>query len=82
MLERIASELGKDAILLPADRGGFITTIKKRPDERFYEWLDALGKDAELRAPDDLVKKYASHRQSKLASEMLFSLFKSQLMKE
>ena len=82
VLERIASELGKDAILLPADRGGFITTIKKRPDERFYEWLDALGKDAELRAPDDLVKKYASHRQSKLASEMLFSLFKSQLMKE
>ena len=79
VLERIASELGKDAILLPADRDGFITTIKKRPDVSFFEWLDDLGENAELRTPDDLVEKYAAHRKSKLAAKLLRSYFTSKL---
>lgn len=79
VLERVALELGKDAILLPADRDGFITTITKRPDKRFYTWLETFGGNAELRAPDDLVEKYASSKKAMLSVKMLRSFYGSKL---
>ncbi len=79
VLERVALELGKDAILLPADRNGFITTITKRPDKRFYNWLETFGENAELRAPDDLVEKYASSKKAMKNLKILQSYYESQL---
>ena len=79
VLERVALELGKDAILLPADRDGFITTITKRPDKRFYNWLETFGQNAELRAPDDLVEKYASRKKAMLSEKLLRSFYGNQL---
>ena len=79
VLERVALELGKDAILLPADRDGFITTITKRPDKRFYNWLETFGENAELRAPDDLVEKYASSKKAMKDLKILQSYYESQL---
>ena len=79
VLERVALELGKDAILLPADRNGFITTITKRPDKRFYNWLETFGENAELRAPDDLVEKYASSKKAMKDLKILQSYYESQL---
>lgn len=79
VLERVALELGKDAILLPADRDGFITTITKRPDKRFYNWLETFGENAELRAPDDLVEKYASRNKALLSEKLLRSFYGNQL---
>lgn len=79
VLERVALELGKDAILLPADRNGFITTITKRPDKRFYNWLETFGENAELRAPDDLVEKYASRKKAMLSEKLLRSFYGSKL---
>jgi hypothetical protein len=79
VLERVALELGKDAILLPAARNGFITTITKRPDKRFYNWLETFGQNAELRAPDDLVEKYASRKKAMLSEKLLRSFYGNQL---
>ena len=79
VLERVALELGKDAILLPADRDGFITTITKRPDKHFYNWLETFGENAELRAPDDLVEKYASRKKAMLSEKLLRSFYGSKL---
>lgn len=79
VLERVALELGKDVILLPADRDGFITTITKRPDKRFYNWLETFGENAELRAPDDLVEKYASRKKAMLSEKLLRSFYGSKL---
>jgi predicted DNA-binding transcriptional regulator YafY len=79
VLERVALELGKDAILLPADRNGFITTITKRPDKRFYNWLETFGQNAELRAPDDLVEKYVSRKKAMLSEKLLRSFYGNQL---
>lgn len=79
VLERVALELGKDAILLPADRDGFITTITKRPDKRFYNWLETFGQNAELRAPDDLVEKYSSSKKAMKDLKILQSYYESQL---
>lgn len=79
VLERVALELGKDAILLPADRDGFTTTIRRRPDARFRKWIQSFGGNAEVIAPEGLVEKPISPETTDMHRDHLHSYYTNRL---
>ena len=62
ILERVALDLGKNVILQPSGRDGFETTIKKRADNFFFNWVDSWGGKAKILAPADVVEQYSKRR--------------------
>lgn len=58
MLKQVATELGKDAILISEDRRYFTTSIKRVPDHEFFRWLYTFDCYAKILRPQEVIDKY------------------------
>ena len=58
MLKQVATELGKDAILISEDRRYFTTSIRRVPDHEFFRWLYTFDCYAKILRPQEVIDKY------------------------
>ena len=58
MLKRVATELGKDAILISEDDRYFTTTIRRVADHEFFQWLYAFDCYAKILRPQTAIDRY------------------------
>ena len=58
MLKQVATELGKDAILISEDRRYFTTSIRRVPDHEFFRWLHTFDCYAKILRPQEVIDKY------------------------
>ena len=58
MLKQVATELGKDAILISEDDRYFTTTIRRVADNEFFQWLYTFDCYAKILRPQIAVNRY------------------------
>lgn len=58
MLKRVATELGKDAILIAEDDRYFTTTIRRAADRDFFQWLYDFDCYAKILRPQTAIDRY------------------------
>ena len=58
MLKRVATELGKDSILISEDDRYFTTTIRRVADNDFFRWLYAFDCYAKILRPQTAINRY------------------------
>ena len=73
MLKRVATELGKDAILISEDKRYFTTTIRRVADQSFFRWLYNFDCYAKILRPQKVVDRYLYwYRQHLVDLEILY----------
>lgn len=55
VIDRVAFELGRDAVFIPVDKYHFETTIRHRVDDRFCSWISSYGCHAKILSPQDAI---------------------------
>ena len=55
VLDRVAFELGKDAVFIPVDRYHFKTTVRTGIDYVFADWIDSYGCNAKILEPQEAI---------------------------
>ena len=55
VLDRVAFELGKDAVFIPVDRYHFKTTIRTDIDYSLIDWIDCYGCNAKILEPQEAI---------------------------
>lgn len=58
MLKRVATELGKDAILISEDKRYFTTTVRRAADREFFQWLYNFDCYAKILRPQTAIDRY------------------------
>ena len=58
MLKRVATELGKDSILVSEDDRFFTTTIRRVADHEFFQWLYDFDCYAKILHPQTAINRY------------------------
>lgn len=58
MLKRVATELGKDSILVSEDDRFFTTTIRRVADHEFFRWLHDFDCYAKILHPQTAINRY------------------------
>ena len=58
MLKRVATELGKDSILVSEDHRFFTTTIRRVADHEFFQWLYDFDCYAKILHPQTAINRY------------------------
>lgn len=58
MLKRVATELGKDAILISEDDRYFTTTMRRAADREFFQWLYTFDCYAKILRPQKVIDRY------------------------
>lgn len=58
MLKRVATELGKEAILISEDDRFFTTTIRRVADHEFFQWLYDFDCYAKILHPQTAINRY------------------------
>ena len=58
MLKRVATELGKDAILISEDDRYFTTSIRRVADREFFQWLYTFDCYAKILRPQKVIDRY------------------------
>ncbi len=58
MLKQVATELGKDAILISDDERYFTTSLRRVPDHEFFQWLYPFDCYAKILRPQEVIDKY------------------------